>query len=303
MYPNNPETFYDQDAFKVEIERVLQDYSVSKDDKPPLKKEALKTGSIEIPISNYLKNFSKLTKIELQDFTTPFHTTDELFSLLDTNHLPLEAKQMMRNCCEDNFKAFSSFTFNIGRTQEEATVETTTDEQLIQKYYPISPAVHNEVEEILHDLCRLGIIRKLKTNEFSQFTNCLIVLRKSSGKLRLIVDTRLVNLNTQTNSGSFTSVSKILASLPPSTKVTSSLDLSQGFFNIPVERKSQAFFSFYSTQLVKYAFTRCVMGCKNSNIFLQQALIKALKDLKMSWYWQMPLSYTPKSAFCIILQT
>ena len=269
------------DLFNMDVEKVFKDSSIAEEDQPRLREEAQKYGSFEIPISNYLKNSPKITKIELQDFEPSFSTPEELFKMLDTDHLPSEAKSKIGRCCKEHFKSFSSFTFDIGRTKEEASIEITTDKQIIQKYYPISPAVHDEVEEILDNLCKQGIIRELETKEYSQFVNCLIVLRKPNKKLRIILDNIILNTHCKSMTGNFTTINEVLASLSQKAKVLSTVDLSQAYFNIPVEKSSQTAFTFYSPKRkIRYAFTRLVMGFRNSSWFLQQSLNNTLQSLQ-----------------------
>ena len=128
-------------------------------------------------------------------------------------------------------------------------------------------------------MLELGVIREANINERSPFVNCLLVTRKKNNKLRLLLDTRIVNIHSKPIQAHFATNVEILASIPKNVKYISMLDLSSAFHSIPIEQSSQKCFGFFDHKKRRLQYTVLPMGFKNSPVFLQQALSNILSDL------------------------
>ena len=158
----------------------------------------MKGGTLDIPVSNYIDVNNRVQSIEMKNFEPSFNTADELFNILETSHLPSHSVSKIYECCEKYFDAFSRHDFDSGRSKSTtAFVELTTNKQVTQKFYPIPQNAQNEVDAILEQLIKNNIIREAELDEQSQFINCLLITRKKSGKIRLLLDSRICNIHSK----------------------------------------------------------------------------------------------------------
>ena len=134
-------------------------------------------------------------------------------------------------------------------------------------------------------MLQIGVIKESDPNERSQFVNCLLVTRRKNKKLRILLDSRLVNIHSRTIQATFSTNIEILASIPSNVKYISVLDLANAFYSIPVEKKSQNYFSFFDHKKRRLQFTVLPQGFKNSPYFLQKVLSTILSDLKGVLYF------------------
>ena len=79
----------EQKHFRREIEDVLRNYSIDDENKEEYRQQAIKKGTLDIPVSNYIDIGNKVQSIEMKDLESTFNTVDELFNIIETNHLPL----------------------------------------------------------------------------------------------------------------------------------------------------------------------------------------------------------------------
>ena len=217
----------------------------------------------------------------MDDFKPLFNNVDELTELISIKHLPPDTKHRFIDYCRKNMRVFSKHLWDIGRSKSTtAYVELTTNEEVTQRFYPIPQNAQKEVEEILNELEKNNVIREAKPNEKSQFVNCLLITNRKSGKKRVLLDARLANIYTRTIPAHFSMNFEVISSIPKGTVAITTLDISSAFFCIPTDEDSQHCFSFYDHRHRKYMFQVCPQGLKNSPYFLQQTLLKALKDIK-----------------------
>ena len=88
----------------------------------------------------------------MKDFDLYFRTPEELISLIDMDHLSVESKKMMKDCCRRLYQLFSKHVWDCGKIKDEAYIELNTEKQYTQKYYPIPKSVQPQVNEILNEL-------------------------------------------------------------------------------------------------------------------------------------------------------
>ena len=140
----------------------------------------------------------------MKDFEPTFNSIEELLRIIDISHLPQESKTKFENCCKMYYNVYSKHTWDIGRSKSTtAFVELTTNKQVTQKFYPIPANAQSEVNEILDELLKNGVIREARLDEESQFLNCLLITKRKNGKLRILLDSRLVNIHSKTIQAQF----------------------------------------------------------------------------------------------------
>ena len=266
--------------FESEMKKIFDEYEIFTEDREELLKDAVASGSFEIPISNYLRDNPRVLNFEMNDFKPYFKTPDELIKLIDMEHLSKKSRAMMEESCRRLYPLFSKHVWHCGRIKDEAFVELNTEKQYAQKYYPIQKSVQPQVTEILNELKKQGVIRDIEKQESCQFVNCLLVgKRKNSNSIRLIADMRLLNLFTKSLVTAYTSPMEILANISSKAKVISVLDIKNAYMSVPIEKKSQRAFSFFGPKKELMCFCHLPNGFRNAGYFLQKNRLKILNDI------------------------
>lgn len=123
-------------------------------------------------------------------------------------------------------------------------------------------------------MIKSGIIKPI---DDSPWRSTILVVRKPDGTGRICLDAREVNKVTIPNTYPITNTNQILSQLK-TTKYLTSIDLSQAFFQIALEKSSQIKTSFaFGNQL--YCFQRMTMGLRNSPATLAVLIDKIFRDL------------------------
>ena len=113
--------------------------------------------------------------MEMNDFKPYFTSPEELIDIIDMEHLSSKSRQMMSECCRELYPLFSKHIWDCGKIKDKAYVELNTEKQYSQKYYPIQKSVQPQVNEILNELKKQGVIRNMRKDEPCEFINCLLV--------------------------------------------------------------------------------------------------------------------------------
>lgn len=154
-------------------------------------------------------------------------------------------------------------------------IDTGQANPVMRKQYPISPhMVKLARTEILRMVDR-GIITRI---EYSPWRQPMLIVGKKDGTGRICLDARELNKVTVANAFPIIDVNQILAQLR-STKYLSSIDLSQAFFQIPLDEDSQLKTAFvFDNQL--YCYKRMTMGLKGSPSTLAVLVDRIFHNLK-----------------------
>ena len=103
------------DSLLDEAKRIANEFSIDDQDKEHFFKDATEKQTLEIPISNYINNNSKVQSIEMEDFENTFTTVEQLIQLIGIDHLPTSLQSKFTQCCRDNLHVFSRFQWDVGR--------------------------------------------------------------------------------------------------------------------------------------------------------------------------------------------
>ena len=157
----------------------------------------------------------------------------------------------------------------------EHQIEVNQRQPIYWKPYKIPYALEEEVEKKICELLKNGIIRECS----SPWNSPLIPIRKKSGDLRLCVDYRRLNQITVKKVFPIPDHQQIIDCLSGS-NYFSTLDLSQGFYQIPL-RKADQEKSAFTIRSGQYCFTRMPFGLTNSPCTFQLVLNKVMR--KVNW--------------------
>ena len=123
---------------------------------------------------------------------------------------------------------------------------------------PVPLKFQKQLDMEIDRLLRAGVIKE--SNSFYN-NSILIVPKKGTESIRIVLDSRKINMGIRREVTIMPRINEILFSMGK-TKWFSSLDLISAYWSIPLSKSSTHLTSF-STHRAKYEFVKCVMGLSN----------------------------------------
>lgn len=163
-------------------------------------------------------------------------------------------------------KTIAEFDFaqgnkSIGKTNLfKHTIDVQGKTELKQQMYPISPAMQTEVNKEVDRLLSLGIIERTYDNTW---LSPVIPVKKSSGGIRLVLDARELNKHTKKFTNGPQNANRIISRLRGS-KYISSIDVSDGYYNIEIDEDSRNYTAFAISGKGTFRYTRMANGLCNA---------------------------------------
>ena len=171
---------------------------------------------------------------------------------------------------------------DLGRTQ---TIEHCIDVQgsppLKQRYRRFHGKLKQEVEEQLERLREADIIEP----SCSAWSSPIVPIRKRDGSLRICVDYRSLNSKTKLDSFPLPNIMDILNNLGESL-FFSTLDMSKGYYQIPMENESKEYTAFSSGSSL-YQFKVLPFGVANGVATYQRLMSLVLAGIS----WEICIAY------------
>jgi len=134
--------------------------------------------------------------------------------------------------------------FNLGKYTGEAMSIHLTDNIPVFRVYGRRPKVEqDELEDYVNDLHKAGIVEPSS----SGYNNPPMLLKKKNGKKRVVHDFRWVNIKMETFTFPIPLVSEIIDNLS-GFNIFSVLDMSNGFWQVPIEESCRKFTSFSTSR-------------------------------------------------------
>lgn len=160
----------------------------------------------------------------------------------------------------------------LGKTHLlEHIIETGEAKPVKQKHHIWSPFVQEKVMEEINRMISLGVIEPSQ----SPWNNPLVVVPKSDGRLRICLDSRKLNSVSLPDAYPLQHINRILGRLQ-STKVISSVDLKDAFWQISLEQTSRPKTAFTIPGFGHFQFARLPFGLSNSAQSLARLMDKVL---------------------------
>lgn len=153
------------------------------------------------------------------------------------------------------------------------TLRLKNDKPIYKKPYPIPVKYHKEIEIQLKDLEAQGIIRP----SASPYSAPLVPVAKKDGGVRLCLDFRALNDELIDDKHPLPNINLILQQLGES-KVFTSLDLRQGYHQVPLAEESKHLTAF-TTPYGLYEFTTVPFGLKTAPAAYQRIMNQVLIGL------------------------
>ena len=245
------------------------------------------TGECSNTASEYLDNHRRLQIFE-PPLNKPDETPDELIAGLPLSHLDADTQEELRAMFRRNIACLAKGQFDVKHTTMiEARIDLKEGEKIMcPKYLPIPKGMRKEADELINFYISSGILAPADSHyDASPFISNLLFARKDKqgGKLRAILDSRIVNYNTKKLACSIASHAEIMDTLSGKRWI-STLDLSNAYFSIPISRDTRKYTSFYSHTRQRLLFTSCPQGWINSAYYLDLLLSKLFGDMEgVTW--------------------
>ncbi len=143
----------------------------------------------------------------------------------------------------------------------------------VTKQYPINKEAIQGIKLIVENLLTQGVL--VKTN--SPCNSPIWPIKKSNGTWRLTIDYRVANKHIEKITPLVADPSTICNGLPLDCKIFSVIDMSNGFFSVPLHSDSQPWLAF-TVDYEQYQWTRLPQGFQNSPTIYHQAVRRDLCD-------------------------
>lgn len=144
------------------------------------------------------------------------------------------------------------------------SIDTGSAQPIKQRHYVVSPYVQKDINIEIDRLLSLDVIESCEPGAWS---SPVVVVRKSSGKVRLCLDARRLNEVTTKDAYPQPQINRILGRLA-GTKVLSSIDFSDAFLQVPLDAASQPKTAFAISGRGYFKYKRMAFGLCNSGATL-----------------------------------
>ena len=214
--------------------------------------------------------------------TKPQQTHEErlkkVFELLDLTHLqswPEAEKKKAMDLMAEYADIFALHELELGETKGTTHRINVTDEVPFKERYRHIPRHQmDEVRHMVEEMLRIGVIKESK----SPWCNAVVLARKKNGELRLCIDFRRLNQRTVKDSYPLPRIKEALDNIKGARFFTS-LDLKQGFWEVPMDEDSKQYTAFTVGPLGFYEFERMPFGLCNAPATFQRLMEACLGEL------------------------
>ncbi|KAK7091878.1 hypothetical protein V1264_009500 [Littorina saxatilis] len=169
----------------------------------------------------------------------------------------------------------------------EHEVHLTSDVPVRSKPYPIPFQARESLKKDIDNMLKMGVIRESS----SPYSSPVVVVKKKDGTNRVCIDFRKVNKITVFDPEPMPTAGDLFRRLTGS-KIFSKIDLSKGYWQIPV-REEDIPKTAFATPDGTYECLRMPFGMVNSGATLKRGMRKMLKGMKnVVYYWDDLLVHT-----------
>lgn len=261
--------------------QLSQDTSLTDSERVEQKDKFLEEGYCEISASDLLTKCPTNEMFPPDD--APLKTPEQCVNEVDLSHLPTHWQEYIRKQLHTVSSVFSRAEWDVQKVKTPIIphVEPTAalKNPVSAKYYPISLHLRDKVQQSLDSMERCGIIRRVKSGSTMIINNLHAVLKRDAKQsIRIICDTRLSNFYTKRLKAAMPPIESMLQKMGES-KVFTTLDLSNAFYQCEISKQSQNYFGFYSPESILYTFCRLPQGFHSSMQWIAIILNDIFKHL------------------------
>jgi hypothetical protein len=199
----------------------------------------------------------------------------EIFSA-QIQALPKDESEKLKKILSEFRDVFSQSKFDIGLSHAvQHHIDTGSAQPIAQNYRRVPKGVEGKVDELVEELLKNDIIRP----SCSAWNSPIVVVAKKNGDIRLCIDYRRLNSVTKRPIFPIPEPQQLFDALEGACWF-STLDLSQGYYQVPVAEKDISKTAF-ATRRGQYEYLRMPMGlCSAPSTF--QRLMHAVLQ-KENW--------------------
>lgn len=139
-----------------------------------------------------------------------------------------------------------------------------------QPVYRCSPSIQKEIDSEIERFKQMGVIEEC----YSEWTNPLVPVRKSNGKIRVCLDSRRINAMTVKDTYPIRNMLEIFQRLERA-KFFSIIDLKDAYFQIPLKEECRNFTAFRTSKGL-FRFKVCPFGVTNAPFTMCRLMDKVI---------------------------
>jgi len=198
--------------------------------------------------------------------------------LADVNlTVPKSEKGKYEKLLVKNFDVFSKDKLDLGTANNfEHRITLSENQPSYIKQFRIPEAHRDALVSQVKDWLKLGIIEPAN----SRFNSPIFVVPKKDGTMRFVLDFRALNSNSHDDRYTMKDVSECIGDIGRAgSHIFSTLDLTAGFWQMPLDEKSRPYTAFTIPGLGQFQWTRGAMGLKGCPGSFQRLVELAVKGI------------------------
>ncbi len=177
-----------------------------------------------------------------------------------------------------NHDVFSRTKDDLGKANNfKHKIFTKTDELISQKQYPI-PDMHCEyLEKQVQECLKMGIVQP----STSRYNSPMFLVPKKDGGVRVVQDFRALNANSHDDQYSMKKINECIVDIDRAdSTIFSTLDLTSGFWQMPLDEKSKHSTAFTVPGMGQFEWTMLPMGLLGCPASFQRLVKSAMNGLE-----------------------
>ena len=192
-----------------------------------------------------------------------------------TQHIPEQSDRDELSSLLLRFSSvFNTTKHNIAKTSINHVINTIPHSPPACRAYP-QPDKEEALYKIIQEFLAVGLV----TESHSPYAAPAMLVKKSDGSPRLVIDYKKLNSITIKDSSPLPNLEDVLRKLGKGYRVFSKLDLKSGFYQIPINEHDKIKTAFI-TPFGLYQFNVLPMGLKNSPPTFQKVMLETLEDCR-----------------------
>jgi RNase H-like domain found in reverse transcriptase/Reverse transcriptase (RNA-dependent DNA polymerase)/Integrase zinc binding domain/Integrase core domain len=191
-------------------------------------------------------------------------------AITSSDSLSSEERLQLDNLISSYFERMGT---RLGRTTlVEHVIDTGSASPIKQRYYPVSPAVQEQIDRELDKMIEDDVVEP----STSAWSSPIILVKKPDGTRRFVVDFRKVNSVTRKDAYPLPYVTQILDRLRDA-RFISSVDIKSAYWQVPLEKNSRDKTAFTVPGRGLFQFKCMPMGMHNSPATWQRLIDAVLR--------------------------
>ena len=239
--------------------------------------------SLEInTVLGYLEEFNKnceaINELEIEKNKMNSVTTKEIIDFhLRRHERNVKTNSNLKNILTENMNVFSKNKMDLGKSNIISHKICTGDINPIASLpRRIPQAYEDKVDALVEDLLKSGIIEESE----SPWNSPVVIVKKKNGDIRMCIDYRRLNMNTERPIYLIPDSKQIFDCLSGNAYF-STIDFSQGYYQVEMNNKDAEKTAF-TTRTGHYHFLRMPFGLSSAPATFQKLMNKMLNE--ENWY-------------------